>query len=94
LDSLLKIFFCAFSPFFHLFGLQSGTDDSGLKRADQERIARCLLKITENAQFSKNNNLSESASDVAARLSYFYPTMALPSVIERLKLALETVGVV
>lgn len=51
-----------------------------------------ILKLIDRGQYSKNEHLSETVAAATSILSYVEPSMVLPFLSSRFRMALETVS--
>lgn len=63
---------------------------------ESERVffVNTVLKLIDRGQYSKNDNLSETVAAATSILSYVEPSLVLPFVASRFRMALETVSIV
>lgn len=62
-----------------------------LGRLERKSFVNVLLKLIDRGQYSKNEHLSETVAAATSILSFVEPTLVLPFVASRFRLALETV---
>ncbi|KAF3453245.1 hypothetical protein FNV43_RR03685 [Rhamnella rubrinervis] len=61
-----------------------------LGRSERESFVNVLLKLVDRGQYSKNEHLSETVAAATSILSFVEPTLVLPFVASRFRMALET----
>lgn len=61
---------------------------------ESERVffVNSVLKLIDRGQYSKNEHLSETVAAATSILSYVEPSLVLPFVASRFRMALETVS--
>lgn len=70
-----------------------GADDLTAFLGVEERVAfvKCMLKLIERGQYSKNGQLARTAADAATNLAYVEPSLVLPLVISGFQTAMDTI---
>lgn len=63
-----------------------------LAESDRAFFVNLVLKLIDRGQYSKNEHLSETVAAATSVLSYVEPSLVLPFVASRFRMALETVS--
>ncbi|XP_020110072.1 proteasome activator subunit 4 [Ananas comosus] len=70
--------------------IDSQSDECYLGKSERASFVKVVLKLIDRGQYSKNEALAETVSVATSVLSYIEPSLVLPFIASRFRLALET----
>lgn len=73
--------------------IDSQSDECYLGKSERASFVKVVLKLIDRGQYSKNEALAETVSVATSVLSYIEPSLVLPFIASRFRLALETVSI-